>query len=877
MKLHRLRLTNFRGIDDRELTFPDHGVVVVCGPNEVGKSSMLEALDLLLEYKDRSGHQKVKQVKPTHADVGAEVEAEISTGPYRFTYRKRFHRRPITELTVHQPVRRQQSGDEAHAAVRTMLEETVDTGLWEAQRVLQSAATDAVNLSGSDALARALDAAAGEATAAGGTESLLIDSIEAEFGRYFTSTGRPTKEWKAAIDRLAAAEARVVTCRQSVAEVEVRVQRHEDVSRRRAELAVELEPAAKRLTAAEETATALAVLADQVKQAELRATAAAGTSTASSSRHAQRQQLIAEVDRRSGTFVELQQRLSAAVADEAAARVFADTAGNEAAAAAAGLAAAQRRLDAARAVAAACTARAEADRLAARLARIDEASHDLRQACDELAAITLTEPVLADIVRTAALVDRLQEQLLTDAGSIAFTAAAGLSLAVDGEPLTLSAGQTWTAPASVPVTVELPGALSVRIDPGASAADLQAKLEAARDLHAEALAQGAVADLGAARAVDEQRCALITRRDRLRATLDVLCLEGGADELRARLVELHAESADAGADAGADVAADAGDAAEELRRATEAMAVVSADADARRQAAVAAAAALAERATAAAVLRDGVLTAESEVEAVRGQLALARAAADDDTVSNAAAADTEVRQRADEALLALRAEYQAANPDAVDAELDAARAASATLARDLAAAEAELATVSAQLDVIGSEGRQGQLDDAEAELERTRTEHTRIGERASAVSLLRDTMLRHRDTTRQRYVRPYRTELERLGRIVFGPTFEVELDTELIIRSRTLDGRTVPYESLSGGAREQLGILARLAGAALVADADTVPVVIDDALGFTDSDRLTKMGAVFDTVGDRGQVIVLTCQRDRYAGVSGATVIELSA
>lgn len=118
MKLHRLRLTNFRGIDDRELTFPDHGVVVVCGPNEVGKSSMLEALDLLLEYKDRSGHQKVKQVKPTHADVGAEVEAEISTGPYRFTYRKRFHRRPITELTVHQPVRRQQSGDEAHAAVR---------------------------------------------------------------------------------------------------------------------------------------------------------------------------------------------------------------------------------------------------------------------------------------------------------------------------------------------------------------------------------------------------------------------------------------------------------------------------------------------------------------------------------------------------------------------------------------------------------------------------------------------------------------------------------------------------------------------------------------------------------------------------------------
>ena len=138
-------------------------------------------------------------------------------------------------------------------------------------------------------------------------------------------------------------------------------------------------------------------------------------------------------------------------------------------------------------------------------------------------------------------------------------------------------------------------------------------------------------------------------------------------------------------------------------------------------------------------------------------------------------------------------------------------------------------------------------------------------------------MIRHRDNTRQRYVQPYRTELERLGRTVFGRTFEVDIDTELTICSRTLKGRTVPFESLSGGAREQLGILARLAGAALVAKEDTVPVVIDDALGFSDPDRLVKMGAVFSTVGDRGQVIVLTCTPGRYDGVADAEVIELTA
>jgi len=142
---------------------------------------------------------------------------------------------------------------------------------------------------------------------------------------------------------------------------------------------------------------------------------------------------------------------------------------------------------------------------------------------------------------------------------------------------------------------------------------------------------------------------------------------------------------------------------------------------------------------------------------------------------------------------------------------------------------------------------------------------------------LRAVMLRHRDDARLRYVEPFRAEVERLGRIVFGADFEVEIDAELRICSRTLAGRTVPYESLSGGAKEQLGIVARLAGAALVAKEDGVPVLIDDALGFTDAARLTKMGEVFDAVGGDGQVIVLTCSPERYAAVGDALHIELTA
>ena len=157
------------------------------------------------------------------------------------------------------------------------------------------------------------------------------------------------------------------------------------------------------------------------------------------------------------------------------------------------------------------------------------------------------------------------------------------------------------------------------------------------------------------------------------------------------------------------------------------------------------------------------------------------------------------------------------------------------------------------------------------------SEWARVGRRARAVQLLRSVILRHRDDTRLRYVEPFRAEVERLGRIVFGDSFEVEIDSSLRICSRTLAGCTVPYESLSGGAKEQLGIVARLAGAALVAKEDSVPVIIDDALGFTDSERLAKMGAVFDAVGTDAQVLVLTCSPRRYDSVDGAHHIELTA
>ncbi|WP_019699439.1 ATP-binding protein, partial [Mycobacterium avium] len=291
----------------------------------------------------------------------------------------------------------------------------------------------------------------------------------------------------------------------------------------------------------------------------------------------------------------------------------------------------------------------------------------------------------------------------------------------------------------------------------------------------------------------------------------------------------------------------------------------------------AAAARLAETATAATVLQNRLDTLRAELDAATGRLAAERASVGDEELAASADAALRAEQAAERRVAELADALAAASPDAVAAELADATQESESLRERYEEAAGALREVTIELSVFGSEGRQGKLDAAETEREHAASEHSQVGRRARAAQLLRSVMTRHRDTTRQRYVEPYRAELQRLGRPVFGPTFEVDIDSDLCIRSRTLNGITVPYESLSGGAKEQLGILARLAGAALVAKEDAVPVVVDDALGFTDPDRLAKMGQLFDSVGSHGQVIVLTCSPDRYDGVKGAHRIDLSA
>ena len=92
---------------------------------------------------------------------------------------------------------------------------------------------------------------------------------------------------------------------------------------------------------------------------------------------------------------------------------------------------------------------------------------------------------------------------------------------------------------------------------------------------------------------------------------------------------------------------------------------------------------------------------------------------------------------------------------------------------------------------------------------------------------------------------------------------------------RGSDGSNVTFDSLSVGTREQISLISRLACAITVSEEGGAPLILDNALGNTDPERLKLMGAVLARAGKECQIIILTCVPDRYSNVGEATVVRL--
>src|SRR5581483_4961052 len=267
--------------------------------------------------------------------------------------------------------------------------------------------------------------------------------------------------------------------------------------------------------------------------------------------------------------------------------------------------------------------------------------------------------------------------------------------------------------------------------------------------------------------------------------------------------------------------------------------------------------------------------AAHQVERARQSLTAERAGCADEALHDRLLQATDAARRAEAQLAAAADVADRARPDDLKAALDNATAVLDKLDAERAGAERTHTEIRTKLALMGDEGLHDKLAEAEADVEHRRRQRTRTEERAAAARRLYDTLLRCRAEARHAYVGPLRAKIESLGRVVFGDDFAVEVADDLRITRRTLGGVTLDFDQLSTGAREQLCVLARLACAALVAEDGGVPVILDDALGWSDARRLERLGAAFNVVGQQAQVIVLTCMPERYRHIGSATRVRL--
>lgn len=850
MQLHSVELNNVRGVDHLEVKdLPETGVVVIGGPNEAGKSTLVESIDFVLTQKHTANSKAVRALQPAGRDVGPEVTLEATVGPYHFRIHKRWVKKRTSELHVFSPRPGQWTGAEADGELERILSEHMDRALVDALFVRQDDSHEGIAAVGIPSLTAALEEQTGANAVA--EESELLTRIEAEYKEYFTAkTDKPAGDYKAAIAALSEAEDEHAKAESALREVDGVVERYEAAELKKAEAEAALPAAVEECERRDGELVAARAAQEKVTAQEAAVTRAAEAVTRAEEESARRKAVIAE----HSAAVEAAERAATAVSEareraeeESAARTRLEEERAEV----------HKRYEAVREErqrARRAQRRAEREALGTRLEALTKLEETLASRRRELAAAPDVPNLKA--LEDAAREVTVQERLRAAAAAKLYFSGKG-SVAVDGEERSLESGEELAVELREGTTLQV-GEVAARYAAGAGESGEEG-VEKARAELARLLDDAGCEDLESARAAHEKHAKLASAADS--AARELAAALGGEDlgELRARF--------EAGAEEAEDV-----EGAEEAAEPRELDVVEQEEEELRRK--------LDELDRAVAPYRENKAGAALEVATVRAEEATAQRDAKAAAVEAARAqlSDTDVAAAIEAAQIKLKEEkaaleeMSAVDVDTAEHLAKGARTHVDSLKAAVNAAVGDMREFRGLIDM-----HSGVAEDAEkaaAELEVARERHAAIERRAEAARYLRTLMLRHRDAARQRYAAPFVTALNSLARTVFGGDVDFELSEELKVEARSRDGETVSFDALSGGAKEQLSILTRFAIAQLVSD-EPVPVLIDDALGSTDSQRLQLMAALFSKAGKNTQVIVLTCMPQRYSWVPGRMELDM--
>ena len=140
----------------------------------------------------------------------------------------------------------------------------------------------------------------------------------------------------------------------------------------------------------------------------------------------------------------------------------------------------------------------------------------------------------------------------------------------------------------------------------------------------------------------------------------------------------------------------------------------------------------------------------------------------------------------------------------------------------------------------------------------------------AALQLLRQVLEGARIAAKEQFFQPVMAELKPLLALLLNEASITFDDTTLLPQTLARNGQTEDISFLSGGMREQLAILTRLAFARLLAKSGhPVPVILDDALVYSDDSRIERMFDALHRQANDIQILVFTCRQRAFEQLGG--------
>jgi hypothetical protein len=248
---------------------------------------------------------------------------------------------------------------------------------------------------------------------------------------------------------------------------------------------------------------------------------------------------------------------------------------------------------------------------------------------------------------------------------------------------------------------------------------------------------------------------------------------------------------------------------------------------------------------------------ESEMARLKGEADSLRQAANGALRELAAVRET-VPDEAEIATLEVRVRTLQAEQASVAKEL-----------HDIEVGSARLEGEEANADALGLAGKVAEL---EGELVRARADVARFEAEVASLSLLVETIDAAEADNRERFFAPVVKHLNPYLDMVFAGA-RLRLGGDFAVNGLERTGVLDDVDVLSGGTQEQIAVLVRLAFAGLLAGTGhAAPLILDDALVYSDDDRLKRIFDALAAGAKSHQVVVLTCHKNAFDALGGQRV-----